>query len=133
MPVERLSQGFQDISMTFKVNPLTNDLITLKNETSIARSVRNLVMTLQGEVFYNPIVGSRVSRLLFDNMDAATSDLLKDEVTRTIKNYEPRVDLIAVDVEPNFDNNEYNVRISYFIVGIDVPAQQLSFALKPTR
>lgn len=128
MPVERLSQGFQDISMTFKVNPLTNDLITLKNETSIARSVRNLVMTLQGEVFYNPIVGSRVSRLLFDNMDAATSDLLKDEVTRTIKNYEPRVDLIAVDVEPNFDNNEYNVRISYFIVGIDVPAQQLSFA-----
>jgi len=93
MPVERLSQGFQDISMTFKVNPLTNDLITLKNETSIARSVRNLVMTLQGEVFYNPIVGSRVSRLLFDNMDAATSDLLKDEVTRTIKNYEPRVDL----------------------------------------
>ena len=133
MPVERLSQGFQDISMTFKVNPLTNDLITLKNETSIARSVRNLVMTLQGEVFYNPIVGSRVSRLLFDNMDAATSDLLKDEVARTIKNYEPRVDLIAVDVEPNFDNNEYNVRISYFIVGIDVPAQQLSFALKPTR
>lgn len=133
MPVDRLSQGFQDISMTFKVNPLTNDLITLKNETSIARSVRNLVMTLQGEVFYNPIVGSRVSRLLFDNMDAATSDLLKDEVTRTIKNYEPRVDLIAVDVEPNFDNNEYNVRISYFIVGIDVPAQQLSFALKPTR
>lgn len=133
MPVERISQGFQDISMTFKVNPLNNDLITLKNETAIARSIRNLVMTLQGEVFYNPIVGSRVSRLLFDNMDPGTSDQLKDEVTRTIQNYEPRVDLISVDVEPNYDNNEYNVRISYFIVGIDVPAQQLSFALKPSR
>lgn len=133
MPVDRLSQGFQDISMTFKVNPLNNDLIILKNETAIARALRNLVMTLQGEVFYSSIIGSRVSRLLFENMDEATSDQLKDEVVRTIENYEPRVDLISVDVEPNYDNNDYNVRISYYIVGIDVPAQQLSFALKPNR
>ena len=133
MPVERISQGFQDISMTFKVNPLNNDLITLKNENAVARSLRNLVMTFNGEVFYNPIVGSRVSRLLFDNMDLATTDALKDEITRSINNYEPRVDLISVDVNPNYDNNEYNVRVSYFIVGIDVPAQQLSFALKASR
>lgn len=119
--------------MTFKVNPLNNDLISLKNENAIARALRNLVMTFNGEVFYNPIVGSRVSRLLFNNMDLPTTDALKDEIRRSIENYEPRVNLISVDVEPNYDNNEYNVRVSYFIVGIDVPPQQLSFALKAAR
>lgn len=133
VPVERVSQGFQDISMTFKVNPLNNDLIILKNENAIARSLRNLVMTFNGEVFYNPIVGSRVSRLLFNNMDIPTTDALKDEIRRSIENYEPRVNLISVDVDPNYDNNEYNVRVSYFIVGIDVQPQQLSFALKASR
>lgn len=133
MPVERLSRGFQDISMTFKINPLNNDLIILKNENTIARSLRNLVMTLNGEVFYNPTIGSQVSRLLFENMSPVTSDLLKDEVTRTITNYEPRVDLISVEVVPNYDNNQYEVRISYYIIGIDVSPQQLSFALKPSR
>ena len=133
MPVERLSRGFQDISMTFKTNPLNNDLIILKNENAIARSLRNLVMTLNGEVFYNPTIGSRVSRLLFENMSPTTSDLLKDEVTRTINNYEPRVDLISVEVIANYDNNQYDVRISYYIIGIDVSPQQLSFVLKPSR
>ena len=133
MPVERLSRGFQDISMTFKINPLNNDLIILKNENTIARSLRNLVMTLNGEVFYNPTIGSQVSRLLFENMSPVTSDLLKDEVTRTITNYEPRVDLISVEVVPNYVNNQYEVRISYYIIGIDVSPQQLSFALKPSR
>lgn len=133
MPLENVSRGFQDISMTFKINPLNNDLIALKNENAIARALRNLVMTLNGEVFYNPTVGSGVSRLLFDNMSPTTSDNLKDEITRTINNYEPRVDLISVDIEANYDNNQYDVRISYYIIGIDVSPQQLSFVLKPSR
>jgi phage baseplate assembly protein W len=133
MPLEKISQGFQDISMTFKTNPLNNDLITLKNENAIARALRNLVLTLRGEVFYNPIVGSGVSRLLFDNMSPSTADNLKDEITRTITNFEPRVDLISVDVNSNYDNNQYDVRVAYYIIGIDVSPQQLSFALKPSR
>ena len=34
MPIQRLSQGFKDISMTFEVNPLNDDLIALKNENA---------------------------------------------------------------------------------------------------
>ena len=133
MPVERLSRGFKDISMSFQVNPLNNDLISIKNETAIARSVRNLIFTLPGERFFNENLGSKLSRALFENIDDISASIIQDEVTNTINNYEPRVDLISVDVSPNYDNNEFNVTINYYIVGIDVLPQQLSFALQPTR
>ena len=53
MPLERVSQGFKDISMTFQINPLNNDLIALKNENAISRSIRNIVSTIPGEKFFN--------------------------------------------------------------------------------
>lgn len=133
MPVERISKGFKDISMTFKVHPLNNDIIDIKNENAIARSVRNLVMTLKGEIPYQPELGSNANRLLFDNMDPVTLDLLKDDIKLTIENYESRVSLYDVQVDPNYDNNEVNVRISYKIIGINVLPQQLSFVLRPSR
>ena len=133
MPLERLSQGFKDISLSFQVNPLNYDIIAIKNETAIARSVRNLILTQPGERFFNQNLGSGVSKALFENLDQISASVIKDEIENTINNYEPRVDLISVDIEPNYDNNEFNVTIHYYIVGIDVLPQQLSFALQPTR
>lgn len=133
MPVERVSKGFKDISSSFQVNPLSYDLIAIKNETAIARSIRNLVLTFEGERPFNPILGSKVGRLLFENVDSIVALSIKDEIERTIKNFEPRVNLLDLTVSPNFDDNEFNVTIRYEIVGIDVPPQQLAFALQPTR
>jgi phage baseplate assembly protein W len=133
MPVERVSKGFKDISMSFQVNPLNNDLISIKNETAIARSIRNLIFTLPGERFFNQDLGSRISKSLFENIDEISSSVIKEEISNTINNYEPRVNLISVDVSPNYENNEFNVTINYYIVGIDVLPQELSFALQPTR
>ena len=133
MPVERVSKGFKDLSMSFQVSPLNYDLIAIKNETAIARSIRNLIFTLRGERFFNSNLGSGVSKVLFENMDEITASVLQDEIKNTIDNYEPRVDLISVDVSPNYDTNEFYTTITYNIVGIDVLPQQLSFALQPTR
>jgi len=133
MPLERVSQSFKDISMSFQANPLNDDLIALKNETAIARSIRNIVFTFPGEKFFDPDFGSGVSRLLFDNMDDLTALSLRDEIENSIRNYEPRVQVIDVKVEPNYENNEFNVTLVYRIVGIDVPAQQLEFVLLPSR
>jgi phage baseplate assembly protein W len=133
MPLERISKSFKDISMTFQSNPLNRDLIGIKNETAIARSVKNLVLTSQGEKFFNSSFGTKVSRLLFENIDEMTAFMIKDEIESTIGRYEPRVELMDIVVEPNYDDNEFLVTIQYKIVGIDVPAQQLSFALQPAR
>ena len=133
MPLERVSQGFKDISMTFQVNPLNSDLIGLKNENAIARSVRNIVFTLPGEKFFNEDFGSRISASLFENIDEISAAEIVDEIRQSIVNYEPRVDLLDVQAFPNFDNNQFDVRIVYEIIGADVPAQELQFALQSTR
>ena len=133
MPVERVSQGFKDISSSFKVNPINDDIIAVKNETAIARSIRNLIMTQPGDRFFNPLLGSEVTGLLFENLDNLTASEISDQIRLTIENFEPRVTLTEVEVVPNYDNGEFNVSINYDIVGIDVLPQQLEFALQPTR
>jgi phage baseplate assembly protein W len=133
MPLERVSQGFKDISMTFQSNPLNSDLIPLRNETAIARSIRNIVFTLPGEKFFNPNFGSRVSRSLFENVDEISASIINDEIRNSINNFEPRVSLINVQTIPDFDNGAFDVNIVYRVVGADIPAQQLEFVLQPTR
>jgi phage baseplate assembly protein W len=133
MPIERVSKGFKDVSMTFKVNPLNMDLNILKNENAIARSVRNLVLTRRGERFFNGSLGSGVSELLFDMIDEITAMRIKSEIEDVINTYEPRVNLISVDVIPDYEENSYNIIIRYKIVGINATPQELSFVLLPTR
>ena len=87
MPLERVSQGFKDISMSFQVNPLSQDLIALKNESAISRSIRNIVYTLPGEKFFNPNFGSGVSRVIFENIDDTNALFLKDEIENSIRNF----------------------------------------------
>ena len=133
MPVERISRGFKDISMSFQANPLNDDLIGLKNENAIARAVKNIVFTLPGEKYFNPNFGSKITNTLFQNVDDISATIIVDEIRQSIINYEPRVALTDVQAEPNFDNNEFNVTVTYDIVGIDALPQQLNFALQPTR
>ena len=133
MPLERVSQGFKDISMSFQVNPLTNDLIALKNETAISRSIRNIVFTVPGEKFFNESFGSRISQSLFENIDEITASVIADEIRNSIQNYEPRVELVEVNIYPDYDNNSFDAVIVYNIIGADVPTQQIQFVLQPTR
>lgn len=133
MPARRLSKGFLDVSASFQVNPINNDVIVTRNENAIARAVRNLVFTIPGEKPFQPDIGSNVSRLLFENLDRITASSIQSEIESTINNFEPRVSLNEVTVTPNFDNNEFDCVVNYDIIGIDVLPQQLSFALQPTR
>ena len=133
MPAQRVSKSFKDISMSFKFNPLSGDLITLKNENAIARAVRNIVLTTPGEKFFDPEFGSSVSEILFENVDDITALSIQDEIRNCLQNYEPRVELIDVKVNPNFDENQFDVIITYRIIGIDIPPSQLEFALLPSR
>ena len=133
MPLERVSQSFKDISMTFQANPLNSDLIALKNATAIARSVRNIILTSPGEKLFDPDFGSNVSKLLFENMDDVSAISIRDEIENSINNYEPRVALINVETNPNYDNNSFDVKLVYRIIGVDIPPQQLEFVLLPTR
>tara|TARA_A200000159_G_C7318057_1_gene337560 strand:+ start:961 stop:1362 length:402 start_codon:yes stop_codon:yes gene_type:complete len=133
VPLERVSRGFKDISMSFQANPLSNDLIALKNENAIARSVRNIIFTVPGEKMFNPDFGTNITDSLFELLDEISGTVIKDRITYSLETYEQRISLIDVIVVPDFDNNGYDVEISYRIIGADVDPQQISFILQPTR
>lgn len=133
MPLERVSKGFKDISGSFLMNPLNNDLIALKNETAIARSIRNIVLTQPGEKPFDPEFGSYVSNSLFENMSDVSADTIRGQIKESINLYEPRVNLIDVRVNPNYSTLEFDVTVTYRIIGISALPQQLSFALQQTR
>ena len=130
---QRVSRSFKDISLSFDPHPVTKDLPVLRNERAISRSVRNLVQTIPGERFFNPVLGSQVRRLLFDFIDVATADSIEDEILSTISNFEPRVTNVKVQVEPRPDRNNFNVTVFFDIIGQSLPSQQFTFILEATR
>tara|TARA_B100000287_G_scaffold106121_2_gene98409 strand:- start:2351 stop:2755 length:405 start_codon:yes stop_codon:yes gene_type:complete len=133
VPVQRTSQGFKDISLSFKRHPITNDMLPLKNEDAIKRSVQNLVRIQIGEVFFNDLVGTRVEQALFELATDDYVDPIKNEIETVITNYEPRVLLRQVQVDTFPDQNAIDITINYNIVGLSAPAQSLNFILEPTR
>ena len=133
MPIERVSQGFKDISMTFQSNPLNSDLIVIKNDNAIARSLRNIVFTTPGEKFFNESFGSRITESLFENIDEITATIIVDEIRQSIDNYEPRVEVDDVKAFPNYDNNSFDVTITYDVIGSEIPTQELQFVLQSSR
>ena len=135
MPLQRVNNGFKDLSMSFQANPLSKDLIALKNINAIGRSLKNIVFTLPGEKFFNPDFGSRITASLFENINDITANIIVDEIRESITRYEPRVQLIEEGVRafPNYDNNTFDVMIVYEIIGADVPPQQLEFVLESNR
>ena len=129
MPAQRTSKAFRDISATFQVNPLNLDLVSLRNENAIARSVRNLILTIPGERPFNTSIGSAVNELLFEPMDELIGDALQDEIASTINKFEPRVSLINTLIEPDYEAGSYGVTVNYRIVGLPL-VESVSFVLQ---
>lgn len=133
MPLENISRGFKDISLSFLRHPVTNDIGILTNEDAIKRAVVNLVRTKIGERFFNSLLGSSVDSYLFDLATSDIVDPLEDEIETLITNFEPRVSTVNVTVDLLPDENELNITVAYDIVGLAVPTQVVSFILQPTR
>ena len=133
MAVQKISRSFKDISLSFEPHPITKDLPVLINERAIARSVRNLVETIPTERPFNPFLGSNVRSSLFEFVDYGTASNIKDQIETSVKNWEPRVDNLVVNVNPQPDNNAFDCTVIFDIVGLDLPTQQFTFLLEATR
>ena len=133
MAINRISRAFKDISLSFTPHPITKDLTILKNENAIKKSVRNLVQTIPTERFFNSLIGTDIRDSLFDNFSASTVTIIEDQIRETVRNYEPRVGEIGVEVVANPDRNELEVKVLFEIIGLEVPTQSFTFLLEPTR
>ena len=128
----RKDKTYLDVSLAFEANPVTKDLTVLKDVRAINNALKNCVMIKPSEAPFNRDFGSQVTDYLFDVVDMGTAGLLQQEIERTIRFNEPRVELISVEVRPRFDQNEFVVTITYKIVGTDTTfvTEQI---LYPTR
>ena len=133
MAIQRKSRAFKDISLSFSPHPVTRDLPVLVNERAIVRSVRNLVETIPTERFFNPLLGTDIRDSLFENYSRTTVTIIEDQIRDTIRNFEPRVDEIGIEVVGRPDDNALDVKVLFTIKGLDIPQQFFSFILEPTR
>jgi len=133
MAIQRKSRAFKDISLSFTPHPVTKDLPILANERAIVRSVRNLVETIPTERFFDSNLGTNIRSMLFDNFTGSSTMIIEDMVRTTVRNYEPRVGDIGVEVDARPDSNTMEVKVLFEIVGIEAPVQSFSFILEPTR
>ena len=127
------SRAFKDINLSFKRHPVTNDLVVIKNEDAIKKSVKNIIFTILGEKPFEPDFGSVMNQSLFDLNTNLSEIRVSDEIKASLDNYEPRIDNINVSVSILADSNEMNCTVQYDIVGIPAPTQTVDVLLFPAR
>ena len=127
------SRAFKDINLSFKRHPVTNDVVTIRNEDAIKRSVKNIIFTVLGEKPFVPLFGSVINESLFDLSTNLNEVLVTDEITTALVNYEPRISNIDVTVTVAPDTNEMNCTVQYDITGIPAPTQEVDVLLFPAR
>ena len=133
MAIRRVSRSFKDISLSFEPHPITQDLPVLKNEAAIRRAVRNIVLTIPTEKFFNSLFGSNIRGSLFDFIDFGTASVISDEIQIAIENFEPRVQNVAIQARPLPQINSFDITVIFDIVGQEFPTQEYSFLLEATR
>ena len=127
------SRAFKDINLSFKRHPVTNDVVTIRDEDAIKRSVKNIIFTILGEKPFEPRFGSVINEALFD-LDSAYSDILaQDEIKSSVLKFEPRISNLEVTVTITPDTNEMNCVVQYDIVGLSAPTQEVNVLLFPAR
>jgi phage baseplate assembly protein W len=126
-------QTFKDLNITFKPHPVTGDLTTVKDEAAIKQAIINLLLTNRGERLFAPRIGSSLSDLLFEILDFGTASLVNTEITNTLSTYEPRIRVLSLSTNPNFDDNGFDVELVFEVVGREDLPRSINFFLERTR
>ena len=127
------SRAFKDINLSFKRHPVTNDVVAIRNEDAIKRSVKNIVFTILGEKPFDPTFGSVMNDSLFELSTNLNEVRITDEIKTSLALYEPRIGNVSATVSIYPDSNEMNATVQYDIIGIPAPTQTVDVLLFPAR
>ena len=127
------SKTFKDINLSFKRHPVTNDVIVLRNEDAIKRSVHNIILTIVGEKPFINEFGTQINASMFELNTSLSHIAIKKQVISSLQIYEPRVEIDDVTIVVDGDNNSMSARVAYTIIGISAPAQTVDVLLFPAR
>ena len=125
--------SYKDINITFKKHPVTDDLVVSKDSSAIKQAIVNLLLTNKGERLMNPTYGSDIRSYLFEPMDFGTANQIKNNIRDTIETFEPRIRVLQISATPNFDDNGFDITMTYSVIGTDTPPVTVDFFLSRTR
>jgi phage baseplate assembly protein W len=111
---------YKDLDLMFGVTA-TNDVAKRLDVNAVKQSIKNLLFIRKGEKLFRPEIGTDLYRILFEPMDFLTIDLLRDVILETIEKYEPRARIEDIEINPDFDNNSYDVTLYFFVIGVLLP------------
>ena len=107
---------FSDISLSFESNPVTGDIIKVKDDISVKQSIKTLVLTEFFEVPFQKNKGTKVRKILFDLITDDGAEMLREEIINVIVENEPRANLIDVLIQPIPDENRYIIKIIFSMI-----------------
>ena len=125
--------SFKDLNITFKKHPVTNDVVVSKDASAIKQAIVNLLMTNKGERLMNPNYGSDIRRYLFEPLDYGTANQIKGNIRDTIERFEPRISVVRLKASPNYDDNGFDITMTYSIRGTNDSPVTVDFFLSRTR
>jgi phage baseplate assembly protein W len=117
----KTTRQYKDLDLAFTMHPIKKDVTKHVDEMAVINSVKNLISTSRYERPFQPLLGSGVRNLLFENMDSITASVLQREIIQTLENFEPRVSVREVNVSPDYDNNTYRIGMTFFIINRTEP------------
>ena len=123
---------YSDLDLRFTPQPVTKDVSLSYDDQAVIRSIKNLLLTKPFERLFQPTLGSEIDALLFEPITPLTGNLLKDEIIRTINNYEPRASIASIDIVAYPDQNGYNVSM-FFYIGNQTTPTGVNIVLQRTR
>lgn len=130
--IQNVTREYKDLDLNFTIHPIRKDINKTTNEMAIINSIKHIVLTGHYEKPFNPDFGSNVRKLLFETLDIITASALEREIAQSIKNFEPRVNLIGVRAVPDFEQNGFNVEMQFYILNQTAPVS-ISFLLERIR
>ena len=128
----RKPETYSDFFKDLTISPINNDLARKVDEESVKESIKNLVLTNRGERLFQPNLGCDVRKLLFDNIGPDTIVIAKEMIKNVLEAYEPRADVIGVDVIGDLDKNAVTINIVYSVINREEPLS-LSITLDRVR
>ena len=125
---------FKDLSLSFAKNKVTDDLLVKKEDAAVKQAILNLLLTQKGERIYDREYGSDLKSHLFEPLDFGTAGSIKDNISKTIDTYEPRVSIETLLVEPNLESNGFDVRLDFQVLSrADLPPISIEFFLNRSQ
>lgn len=115
--ITRKTKVYKDIDLNFLAHPVTGDISKKIDEEAIKQALRILLLTQNFERPFHSEIGSPIRGLLFEPSNPLLNNMIKRIVSETIANFEPRVEVIDVDVIDNTDNNEITVSVIFRMIG----------------